>query len=276
MLRNSVAILILVLGASVLPTSAAAQISRADSAAVLLQAARTFDLEGREGVATALLEYISERFGDTAAGQEAMELLRAAPEERSERASQVELMVWSTLYGTWLGVAIPAAFGADDTAPYGLGLLVGAPGGLLAGRAAGKARSMSEGQVRAITLGGTWGTWQGYGWAEVFDLGADETCYGDICYVDDPDGETLMKAMILGGVTGIATGAILSRSPIPAGVATSANFGALWGTWFGVAGGILADVEGDALLGTTLMAGNGGLLGGALLGSAWEISRPRA
>ena len=54
------------------------------------------------------------------------------------------------------------------------------------------------------------------------------------------------------------------------------NFGALWGTWFGVAGGVLLDLEGDALLGSTLVGGDAGLLTTALLAPGWNMSRNRA
>ena len=110
-----------------------AQVSRADSAAVLLQAAHTFQNEGRGEVAAALFHYISERFGDTWAGAEAITALQGFPEEGPSGSANVELMVWSTTYGAWLGVAIPGAFGANDAAPYGVGLLVGVPGGFLGG-----------------------------------------------------------------------------------------------------------------------------------------------
>jgi hypothetical protein len=59
-------------------------------------------------------------------------------------------------------------------------------------------------------------------------------------------------------------------------VATSANFGALWGSWFGFAGAYLADEEGDGNLAVTLLTGNAGLVTGALLASKHDVSRSRA
>jgi hypothetical protein len=59
------------------------------------------------------------------------------------------------------------------------------------------------------------------------------------------------------------------------GVATAANFGALWGSWIGFAGGYLADLEGDGLLATTLLAGDVGLASMALLAPR-NVSRNRA
>ncbi|MGW8266226.1 MAG: hypothetical protein ACWGSQ_07645, partial [Longimicrobiales bacterium] len=209
-----------------LPGVGEAQASRADSAAVLLEAARTFQDEGRVQVAEALFHYISERYGDTPAGAEAITALRALPEEGAGRTSQVELMVWSTTFGAWMGIAIPGAFGADGPEAYGAGLLLGAPLGFLGGRALARSRSLSDGQVRAITFGSLWGTWMGYGVMELFDWGQKEYCDFDYCSVEGPDGPDVFKAFVVGGLTGTVTGAVLARKPIPMGVATAASLGA--------------------------------------------------
>lgn len=258
------------------PSSVEAQATRADSAAVLLNAARAFQSEGRWEVAEALFHYIGERYGDTEAAAQALAALLEAPKEGPGRSSQVELMVWATTYGAWLGVAIPGALGADDPGPYGAGLLLGGPAGFLGGRALARSRPLSEGQVRAITFGSAWGTWQGYGLMEVLDWGEEEWCDLDLCYTGDRDGADIFKAFVVGGLAGTVTGAILSRKPIPSGVATAVNFGALWGSWFGLAGGVLADLEGDGLLTSTLLAGDAGLLATATMAPGWNMSQNRA
>lgn len=258
------------------PGSASSQVSRADSAAVLLSAATGFEEDGREDVARALLHYITERFGDTPAGSAARGILDEGRWGGSETGSRVELQVWSTLYGLWLGVAVPAALGADGTEPYGVGLLVGGPGGFFAGRRLANARTLSEGQVRAITFGGTWGTWQGFGLTEILDWGETTECTSFGCYETGSNAQELFGGMVLGGLTGIATGAVLARRPISPGLATTVNFGALWGTWFGVATGVLLDLEGDDHLAATLVGGDAGLLTTALLGPGWDLSRSRA
>lgn len=263
-----------VLGAAS-PRSAPSQVSRADSAAVLLSAATSFEEDGQEDVARALLHYVTERFGDTPAGAAARGIL-AEGRWGGRTGSRVELQVWSTLYGLWLGVAVPAALGAEGTEPYGVGLLLGGPGGFFAGRRLANARTLSEGQVRAITFGGTWGTWQGFGLTEVLDWGETTECTSFGCYETGSNAQELFGGMILGGLTGIATGAVLARRPISPGLATTVNFGALWGTWFGVATGVLLDLEGDDHLASTLVGGDAGLLAAALLGPGWELSRSRA
>jgi hypothetical protein len=258
----------------------AQQVTAADSAEVLLDTASRFSADGRHDVAEALYRFIVERFGSTPAAELARLRLGELRSRGGSGNGRVELQVWSTLYGLWLGVAIPGALGADDSEPYGLGLLAGGPAGFLAGKAIAGSRDLTEGQARAITLGGTWGTWQGLGWAEVLDIGQREVCYdepwGRSCYDEGDSSEEIFAAMILGGAAGIAAGAALSRKDISPGVATTVNFGSLWGTWLGFGLGYLADLEGDPLLATTLLGGNAGLAFTALKAPQWNPSRSRA
>ena len=252
-----------------------AQVSRTDSAAVLLSVAREFRDEGQVEVAEALLHLIRERFGGTPAAAQARDVLARLTVDRSSSARRVELQVWSTLQGLWLGLAVPGALGADGSEAYGAGLLVGVPGGFLAGRALARSRPFSEGQVRAITFGGTWGIWQGIALAELLDWGEGEVCGDFGCFPEDDNGQELLAGGVLGGLAGVAAGAVLARRPISGALATTVNFGALWGSWFGLAGGVLADLEGDALLGAALAGGDAGLLAAAL-GKGWGLSRNRA
>ncbi|MEX2467228.1 MAG: hypothetical protein WD995_09975 [Gemmatimonadota bacterium] len=262
---------------AVSPEHASAQApTAADSAAVLLEAARDFDAQGRADVAVALYEWIAERYGTTPSGRVALDRLAARRDIGIDRSGRVELQVWSTLYGLWLGIAVPAAFGADDTEAYGAGILLGAPAGLLAARAVTRSRTITEGQTRAITWGGTWGTWQGLGWAHVLDLGTDVICpQQDFCYETEISSETQFASMVAGGLAGVVTGVILSRRDIPTGLAAGAHYGSLWGSWFGVAGAIIGDLEGDAVMTSTLLTGNAGLVAGAYLANRHELSRNR-
>ena len=247
------------------PAQAAAQETRADTAAVLLRVAERLEAEGRSALAGALLQAILERYGETPAAAEAAR--RRAP-GRTAAAGEVtgsgrgELMVWGTLYGLLLGAAVPAAAGTDEPEVYGAGLLLGGPAGFLAARTYAR-RGLSEGQARAVTFGGTWGTWQGVGWREVLDIGESS--------------KSTFRAMVLGGLTGIGVGAALARDrPITAGTATAVSFGALWGTWYGLVMAVLADVEDDdQLLTASLVGGNLGLVATALVAPGWNASRQR-
>ena len=249
----------------------------ADSAAVLLETARDFEASGRGEVAEALYAYIAEHFGGTPPAVEARLALQRWRAESPDRSGRVELQVWGTLYGVWLGLAVPTAFGAEDTEAYGAGILLGAPAGFFAARAMTRSRALSEGQTRAITWGGTWGTYQGLGWSEVLDLGREVICTPDFCY-ESGGGETEERfgAMVAGGLVGVVVGGLLSRREIDAGVATGAHYGSVLGTWLGLAGALtLGEEEDDHVWTATLLAGNAGLVGGAWAADRLGWSRNR-
>ena len=277
-------LLALALGAAdgVSPARLNGQVTAADSAAVLLETARTFEAEDRWDVAEALYRLVTQRYGTTPSAAEARARLVSPPDEVVYGSGRVELQVWMTLYGAWLGVALPGALGADSPEPYGAGLLLGAPSGFLAGRALAGSLELTEGQARAVTLGGSWGTWQGFGWREVLDLGVRQICDRDpfngrgFCYDSEESSEETFAAMIVGGLVGVAGGALLSGRDITPGTGTAVNFGSLWGTWIGFAGGYLLDLEDDDLLASTLIGGNTGLAATAVLAPGWNMSRSRA
>ena len=269
---------------SVVPQHASGQ-TRADSAAVLLEAARRFESQRQTEVAAALYEMILARYGNT----QAADMVRAARSSGEltalDRRGRTELYVWSTTYGATLGVLIPIALDADDPEAFGAGLLLGAPAGFLAARAYLRDRAITEGQARAITWGGTWGMAQGFGWVKAVDLGVrratgscipsepPEPCYDSF---DEDDTRETITGMIVGGLAGVATGALLARKPITEGTATTVSLASLWGAGYGASLGYLAGIEEDALIATTLLAGNAALVGTALGQRSWDLSRSRA
>jgi hypothetical protein len=262
------------------PGSGAAQ-TRADSAAVLLDAARRFEATGQRDVAQALYRFIAEQYAGTPSAEAVGALARRLDEHGSPRAGRTELLVGGTTYGAWLGIAIPLAFDADGPEAYGIGLLAGAPIGFLAARAFANAHPLTEGQARAITFGGTWGTWQGAGWAQVLRLGRrTEPCPWDPaeeCFVGDSTTETI-AAMIGGGLAGIGTGVALARRPIRAGTATAVSFGSGWGTAYGFGTSVLLGQEDDERLtwALGLVGGNLGIVASAILAERMGLSRERA
>lgn len=259
------------------PWPASAQITRADSAAVVLAVASDFDSRGESDMAISLYQHIVDRFPNTPASGIARARLDAAMLEVAQAGGEIELKVWGTLYGIWLGMAVPAALEADGPEPYGVGLLLGAPVGFLGARAMTRSRPVSLGQARTITWGGTWGAIQGLGWANALDLGGGErTIEGDIMVSDGPSQQAVFTSMIAGGALGLAGGALAARRDITPGTATSAMLGSLWGSWFGLASSILADLSEDEAWGTVMVTGSAGLVGGALAGSRWPLSRSRA
>ena len=266
--------------ALVLPDAAAGQ-TRADSAAILLDAARRFEADRDNEAAAALYEMILVRFGDTPAAERVRAARATGDINVLDRRGRTELYVWSTTYGAWLGIAVPIAMSADAPETYGLGLLAGAPAGFFAARAYMRGRAISEGQARAITWGGTWGTMQGAGWVQALDIGLDRApdCVPDIpcddVYSED-NSEEVVTGMIIGGLAGVATGAILARKPISAGTAATVSLGSLWGSAYGVSLGYLFGIEDDALLTTTLLAGNAALVATGIGQRTWRLSESRA
>jgi len=276
---RTIAAVALVVALTILADALRAQVTRTDSAAVLLDAARNLQVEGQNSLARQLLIYIVRRYGDTTAAQTAFEWLQTRSVESGYGDGKAGLVVWNTLYGAWLGTAIPAAFGADSPGPYGAGLLIGAPLGFFGTRAFTAANRVTPGQSIATAFGSMWGTWQGVGWRAVLDIGSDtytqcwDTGLGQTeCYTyEDTPEEAGFAAAVVGGLSGLAAGGAIAFAKNPtAGDATLVMFGSFWGTWYGLALGVLADAENDALLTWTLLGGNVGLLGSALGTRAWN------
>jgi hypothetical protein len=240
--------------------------------------------EGRLQLARQLLQLVRDRYPNTPAAAEAARILAELERDRSDDSGRTELMVFGTTYGAALGVALPVALQAESSEAIGFGLLLGAPAGFFASRVYGRSRSLSEGQASAIISGATWGAWQAFGWREVLNIGDQEICTdfpdtpGPDCFQEGAPAHAVMKAGIAGSLVGLGVGALLSRKNISRGTAATVNFGALWGTWFGVALGILSnqDDSEDGLLSAALVGGNVGLLTGAVGNRSWQLTEPRA
>lgn len=265
--------LLLLADAGLTATPARAQVTRADTAAVLLDAARTFQDEGRLELAEQLLAMLAERYGDTDAGRQAGQALTGVQSQRAAGRGHAGYVVWSTIFGAWMGVAIPAAFGADQPEPFGLGLLVGTPTAFFASRAYGASADITVGASRTITLSWMWGTWQALGWRAVLDLGRTQSICGDFGCSYDTDPEAPWIAAVVGGLTGYAAGIAVTRAfDMDTGTAELLWHSSIWGTGYGFALGFLADLEDDELLASTLVGGNVGLLGAIPAAQAWKPS----
>ena len=265
------------------PRPAAAQVTATDSASVLVATAGDFEERGELEVARALYEEVIRRYPDTPGAEMARLRLEGlgAPEGATpaklppdgglqDQRGDTEFRVWSTLYGLWLGgVAVPLLADARGSESHGLGLLLGGPVGYLAGRAF--SRSLSVGRSRTISWAGTWGTWQGVGWAHALSLGADPDC--EYC---EPGEQEAVTAAVAGGLAGIVTAGLLARETSE-GTASATYLGSLWGTWFGLGGAAVLDLDDEAMWwASTLLVGNAGLIAGALAGSRFDLSSRRA
>jgi hypothetical protein len=279
-MRNVVLGVMLAVAAGLVHAPPASGQSRADSAAVVLHAAQQFRAAGDEATARALLLYLQRQYSGTTAAAEADRLLGVARRAAAaEGPGRTELMVWSATYGAWLGIAVPLMAEAEGPEAYGVGLLLATPAAFLAARAYANATNPTEGQARAITFGGTWGTYQGLGWAEVLRLGdrtpdwcdprSDPWCH------EEAHMPTRVAMAVLGGFAGMGTGAVLGRKPITAGTAAAVSTSAMWGTWFGWGSGFIAGLEDRTLLTTTLLAGNAALLAAGIVAPDWNVSESR-
>jgi|AP59_1055472.scaffolds.fasta_scaffold417458_1 hypothetical protein len=81
--------------------------SPADSADVLLGAAESFESDGRWDVAEAFYRFIAEHFDSTPASFQARTRFLALNRLDAEGRGSVELRVWATTFGLWMGVAVP-------------------------------------------------------------------------------------------------------------------------------------------------------------------------
>jgi len=200
------------------PTALTAHVSAADTALVLLRAAQRFQQQGDRRLAEALFALIARDYASSPAGLEAGQRLAALRGALRAGSGRVELIVWGTMYGAWLGIGVPLMLEADDPTPYGAGLLLGAPLGFLTARSYGNSTSMSVGQARAIRWGTIWGTWQGAGWREVLDIGdrTETYCappeYGGYCNTYRAESDVApVTAAVLGGVAGMLASAAIAR-----------------------------------------------------------------
>ncbi len=274
-----IALLCLALGAGARPRAAAAQVTAADTAAVLYQVAEQLVAAGDRVLAQQLLRLILRQYPGTPVAAEVERRLAELHGRDEETSGRVELTVWGTIYGAWLGLAVPLALGAEDPEPYGAGLLLAAPTGLFAARAFGRSGPMSLGQARIIRWGSIWGTWQGIGWREVLDIGDEQFCdptFG--CSSFDSD-LAPFTAAVLGGLTGIGVSAAIARTRnISAGSAAVVELSSIWGTWLGVSSGIVLNLDEneDGLLSHTLLAGNLALVTAALIAPGIDMSVGRA
>lgn len=258
---------------------ASAQETRADTAAVLVQAARRLAAEGERDVAANLLRYIIRWYGDTPIAQQAARELAGADRARAAGSGRTGFVVTNTLFGAWLGIAVPLAFGADDPPPFGVGLIAGPAAGLLGSLAYTKSYPITSGQTAAYRWSVVWLSWQAFLLREITGIGSEEFCNDfegqQYCYSDTPS-EAPFTALVVGGAAGIGAGLALTRMNLPAGDVALVQDASAWGTGFGAALSVLISTDGNpdekAVFGWMSAVGNGFLLGAIPLARAWRPS----
>lgn len=273
--------LTLVLAALATPGLASAQERPADPGAVLYEAARVLEADGNHELADALYDLILERYPSSLAAQMIREERSRPDARRLDSSGRTELVVWSTLYGFWLGVAVPGALGAEEPSAYGLGLLIGGPAALAISLNATREASVGEGDAELLTWGGSFGTWQGFGWAHVLDIGNDcdpDRPAGGFDYCSEgPSSEALFAMSILGGLSGTGVMAVAARDRvIHPGTSTMVSLGSLWGTWYGLSIAGMIEMDEDELLTSSLIGGIAGAGLTASMARTTPMSRSRA
>jgi hypothetical protein len=254
--RHAIAILLSLAALATAPVPLTAQQTPADTATVLLNAANQLDLEGRHDLAEELLRYIMRQYPGTPAAERAEQLLTGVRRAGELGAGRTGFIIWNTLFGTWLGVAIPAAFESESPQAYGAGILVGAAAGFFGSRQYASSVPITPGQGGLYWLSTVWMSWQAAGWFAVLSDGSQS--------------EDVFKALAGGGLLGVGVGIGLTRKDIDNGTATLLRHAALWGTWYGLALGVLAGAEDDALLASTLVGGNVAILAGIPVAKVWQ------
>jgi len=252
--------------------------TRADSAAIVLDAARTLRQDGRLDAARELLQLLRIRYGGTPAVAHADSLLGVLETEAplTRATGRTGFILFHTIYGGFLGVAIPAAFGADQSEPYGVGLLIGGPAGYFGSRAFARSHITMPGQAGIASFATLWGTWQGVALQQVLNIGEPEVCPAgpDSCY--RPGSDTApWAAAIVGGLAGLGTGLALTSREIPSGTSSLISQAAFWGSWFGLAAGAIIGAEGEGLLAAALVGGDAAVLAAIPAARAWRPSPSR-
>ena len=111
----------------------------------------------------------------------------------------------------------------------------------------------------------------------MLNIGEGEYCDPfNNCYPDGGNEQELWGGAVIGGLAGIATGAIVAKKPVSSGVASLAQGASTWGSIYGaMAAAAVTEELDDAALASALIVGNVGLLAGAALASKYDVSRNR-
>ncbi len=254
-----------------------AQQTRADSAQVLLDAARVLERQGQHSLSQQLLRVLRQRWPATPAGQLAGGPLTAQTDEPVSGLGRTGFIAYHTALGAWLGVAIPAALDANSPEPYGIGLLVGAPAGFIGSRLYADRQGLTDGQAGVITFASQFGMWQALGWSSVLGIGDRQVCpFPDYCYDQAPNRRPF-TASIVGAVAGVATGALAASKGVAPGTSTMVSHSGYWGTWYGFAITVLTDPGeiGHRRLTGALVGSDLGVLLAIPLAKAWQPTTQR-
>ena len=266
------AVLITILVCTLFSQSSSASVESSEAAQVYESAFRLI-VEGDYGEAYDRFNEVIDKYPDTVYARFAEDRrqrleqlnLPSIRRKKIDQSGRVGTVVFSTLYSTWLGIGTARLVDETDGAKtVATGMMIGAPTGLLTSLIATRNAKLTRGQSALINLSGSWGTWQGWGWATLID--------------EDDDEKSLIRGAMIGGLSGILATSVLTRKIDPSlGDMGIINYGALWGTWLSLCAGMVTGVENDdKLLAWTLIGGNIGVASMALLSPRIDITPARA
>ena len=273
MVHRQMRIALITILVCVLFFSPSADAAEVNTAAHLYETAFRSIVEGDYSEAYDRLNEVIDRYPDTVYAQFAenrrqqLERLNLPSIRRKniDQSGRVGTVVFSTLYSTWLGIGTARLVDETDGAKtIAGGMMIGAPTGLLTSLVVTRNAKLTRGQSALINSSGSWGTWQGLGWAIL---------------ISEEDGEKpLIGGAMIGGLSGILATSVITRKIDPSlGDMAMINYGALWGTWLAVTGGKVAGLpDDDGLLAWTLIGGNLGATAMASLSSKIDIAPARA
>lgn len=274
------------------PATAAQGVTPGDEARILLELARLFRDRGEIMAARAVLRHVVERYDGTLPAAEALDELRRLPEEAPpasgtspatppapprgarpaaapgspvDQSGRVPVIVYSTLMAAYFGVSIPIASDAEGSTPYGLGIMLGAPTGLLASIYLTRNRKITSTQADLFTLAGNWGTFHGLALGIISDGEANEVA----------------GTAALGGLLGVGAGAVLiAPGRNRESTVALASLATTTGAWLGLVGSELTGgddgPDADAAFTGMLLGGDAALLAAVLAGPHVQLSRSRA
>jgi hypothetical protein len=196
------------------------------------------------------------------------EILRAQPasvvhtDERHERDGRGTLVIASTIYGIWTGIAVDVLFTIDNVRGAIIPPLLGMGAGLALSLGLTSEHPVTRGQAWSIVTGLEYGSFNGALWAGAFDFSSQQVV-----------GTTLATGIAAG-----AAGLLVANQFAPGqGEVEVVRSGLLWGT---VAGwlGLLA-FDSSASTTTVLRVGavsmDLGFLAGLAIANSFSVSRNR-
>ena len=193
------------------------------------------------------------------------EILAAAREapRRGERDGRGTLVIASTIYGIWAGIATDVLFSINDARSVVVAPLVGMGAGLALSLGVTSGHPLTNGQAWTIVTGLEYGSLNGALWAGAFDLSAKDVV-----------ATTFVTGLASGGV-----GLLVAHDRAPTqGDVEVVRSGLLWGTAAGALG--LLALSSDNNDSKSIYRGMGvamdlGFLGGLALAASFDVSRGR-